>query len=75
MKTLKHSILIILIIFSTNVWGQIKEPGEPGGEPPSGEEPLGGSAPIGSGLLLLLGFSASYGSFKIIKKKTDSIEE
>jgi len=47
------------------------EPGDPGVEPGSGDPPLGGGAPIGSGSLLLVGLAAAYGGYKFKKNTTD----
>jgi len=49
------------------------EPGDPGAEPGSGDPPLGGGAPIGSGSLLLIGMAAAYGGYKT-KKNTSNKE-
>lgn len=50
------------------------EPGDPGSEPGTGDTPLGGPAPIGSGMTILIGLGAAYGCFKL-NKKEDSKEE
>ena len=64
MNTLKNIILILFIILSTSVLAQVKDPGDPDGAP-TGETPVGGGAPVGSGLAILLTLGSFYGSYKI----------
>ena len=73
MKYAKYILTISIIISSFSGFTQIVEPGDPGGSP-IGEEPLGGSAPIGSGTLILLGLGAAYGGFKVKDTKQKSKE-
>ena len=64
----KFIIIVLFYFFSLTAFGQLTEPGDPGGDP-VGEDPLGGGAPVGSGTLLLLTLGAAYGSKKIINQK------
>lgn len=48
-------------------------PGDPGGDP-SGD-PIGGGAPIGGGLVILLSLGAAYGGKKLYDLKKESLEE
>ena len=75
------SILAFLIVFvlSTSVVlaegerGSRGEPGDPGGDP-TGETPVGGDAPVGSGLLILIGLGAAYGGKKVYDIKKEELE-
>ena len=67
----KKILLLIIVLFITVIaFAQDPPPPPPGGDP-TGDPPLGGGAPIGSGLFILLGLGAAYGGKKIydLKKK------
>ena len=71
----KKIFLLIIVLFIT-VIAFAQDPPPPPGENPSRDTPLGGGAPIGSGLLILLGLGAAYGGFKGYKfyqKKKESL--
>ncbi len=68
MKYAKFIIALFLIFTSFVGFSQVKEPGDPGGTP-SGEPPLGGGAPIGSGTVLLLALGTLYGACKMMPAK------
>ncbi|PKP45631.1 MAG: hypothetical protein CVT94_17445 [Bacteroidetes bacterium HGW-Bacteroidetes-11] len=70
MKTL--SIKVLLISFLLFAAGSlIAQPPPPAGgqHNQQGDAPMGGNAPIGSGLLMLLSFSAAYGAKKVIQAR------
>lgn len=74
--TLKMKKLIPLItafIFSVSVYAGDPPPvgGDPTGDP--GATPIGGSAPVGSGLILVIGMGLAYGTKKVFQnvKKSD----
>ena len=67
MKKLRSTI-IILALFTLPYLAFASDPPDPGSSPQA-EPPLGGGAPIGGGLFILLGFSAVYGVGKIYKMK------
>ena len=73
MKYTKFVIAIALILASFTGFTQVKEPGDPGGTP-TGEPPLGGGAPIGSGTFILLGLGTLYATYKrrVVTEKDDS---
>ena len=70
MKYTKYILTLAFILASFIGFSQVKEPGDPGGSP-SGEPPLGGGAPVGSGMLILLGLGATYGAFKVVPSKEE----
>ena len=64
----KTQILITILLFtfttSTNtLFSQVPDP--PGEHGSNTNQPSGGSAPIGGGIIILLGLAASYGGKKI----------
>ena len=65
----KIFLLIIVLIFNVIAFAQ--DPPPPPGGGPTADPPLGGGAPIGGGLFILLGLGAAYGGKKIydLKKK------
>jgi hypothetical protein len=73
MKSLYKLFLIAFImIFSVSFsMAQLTDPGDgTGGDPTgSGHTPVGGSAPIGNGLAVLIGLGLAYGSKKIYTLK------
>ena len=54
--------------------GQQTSPSDPGGSPEAGP-PLGGSAPVGGGLGILLALGAAYGGKKVYNYFQDEKEE
>lgn len=71
-KRLLH-ILVILVIAFAPVLAGMAQPNpnkQPGGDPVNGD-PVGGNAPIGSGLILMISMGVAYG----IKKTTDKPKE
>ena len=74
MKTLKQaSILIVFLILSLNLSAQPDPPSSGHGQ--SGDQPNGGGAPIGGGLLILLGLGAGYGAKKLYRMGKEGLEE
>ncbi len=72
-------ITIILQLISTQeILAGIGIPGDPPGEP-SGGTPIGGSAPVGGGSVILISLAFSYAGYKIYKHKWEktgiSVEE
>ncbi len=73
-KTIHTALLIAalsIILFNTNARG-------PGAPPPpdhgtEGNEGQGGGAPIGSGLLILLGLGGAYGGYKVYQKRKKNL--
>jgi len=61
-KTGIISIVFLIIGFSTD---SIAQPPDPPEDPQSGGEVVGGGAPIGSGLAILLSLGAAYGGKKV----------
>lgn len=73
MKSLyKLFLTAIILIFSVSLsMAQLTEPGDGAGGDPTGGGgyPIGGSAPIGNGLIVLISLGAIYGSKKIYELK------
>ncbi len=53
---------------------QYTQPGDPGGDP-TGNPPLGGSAPVGGGTFILLGLGALYSGKKLYRLFDDESED
>jgi hypothetical protein len=72
----KISILVFIFFFSFNAFSQgpPPPPGENGNGTPGNDVP-GQNAPIGSGLLILLGLGAAYGGRKLYKMKAEELED
>ena len=74
MKNIIRTFIVIsfLATFPLVTICQTTDPGNPGGSPTG--PPVGGGAPIGSGLVMLLGMGIAYGSKKVYdlnKKELD----
>ncbi len=67
-------ILIVAFLVSLNL-GVIAQPppppSDPGGFGGGGNLPVGGSAPIGNGIIFLIGFAGLYGGKKIFKARRE----
>ena len=71
------TVLVISLFLSIPV-SNATEPGEPPGGPGTGEEPIGGGAPIGGGTFILIALGAAYGGKKIYnyrKKESDCLND
>ena len=70
LETMKN-IKIILAILTISLFAGIStvnadnNPPNPPQAPQPGDHPIGGSAPVGSGLVILLGLGAGYGAKKV----------
>jgi len=64
-------ILVFLLIINCVT----AQPGPPPQHGNSGDQPVGGSAPIGSGLIILLILGAGYGSKKVYDQLNSSRNE
>lgn len=75
MKKIIRSIIVVIILIATPVFisnSFADAPPDPGsGGPGGGDLPVGGGAPLGSGLVILLVLGATYGS----KKTYDAIKK
>ena len=69
MKKIKYIIACLLIAFTLNVFSQ---PNPPGNHGSGNNEAPGGGAPIGGGLLILLGLGAVYGGKKLYNLRVDN---
>jgi len=69
----KLSLIALLSIASTSLLAQ--GPPEPPNDPNEGGGPVGGNAPIGSGIALLLTLGAAYGGRKVYQYWKDQKEE
>jgi len=78
MKILKRITLTLLVIIGLTL--SIDSMGQGAPDPPSGNHGQsgnqpGGNAPIGGGLLILLGLGAAYGGKKLYEMKKENLEE
>ena len=67
MKRNRYINLIFILIFqlfALNAVAEMNGPGDPGGGPTTGDPPLGGSAPINGGLIMVV-MAAVYGGKKV----------
>lgn len=68
--------LLITIFIFVSMQQAIAAPQTPGGHGASSNQTAGGGAPIGSGLIFLLGMAGAYGGFKAYKfLKSDRVAE
>ena len=71
MKKILKTLIITTALLSLPALGfsqNTKDPGDPpNGGPGGGAEPVGGNAPIGSGVIILSVLAGSYGSRKVYK--------
>ena len=77
-KKIYFSLLIASMMMSPLfTMGQMMGPEDPGGDP-IGEDPIGGGAPIGNGIGILLALGAAYGGKKLytlFNDQKESLEE
>ena len=60
-SSIKRSVLVLLLVFTPILINNLmSQPPRPPHRPPSGGNPIGGSAPIGGGTEILLILSAAY---------------
>ena len=66
-KSILHIILVGLLIIVPVIMASASAPPPPPPPPggPSGSTPIGGTAPIGSGIVMLLSMGAAYGAKKV----------
>jgi hypothetical protein len=81
MKTnsIKYFLLGFLLVLSVSIFAQGTPPPPPGqGHGTGNDAPMGGGAPIGSGMAILISLGALYGGTKIYqwhKKQRDTLEQ
>ncbi len=77
MKIFKKIILSAIFIFAISALSAQTPPPPNGGQTPeeSGSTPVGGGAPIGSGIAILLALGAGYGGKKIYDYKKRNLVE
>jgi len=73
MKKIRKTIIIFALLLSTASFAQLSEPGDGAGGVGGAPGPVGGGAPIGSGLVLLMSLGAAYGGRKVLTN--NSLEE
>jgi hypothetical protein len=75
-KAIKIVLLTVFFITLTVALNSLMAQPMPGGDPSSGggNPPVGGYAPIGSGLIILLSLAAGYGSKKIFNARKKLVE-
>ena len=64
-KAILNLILVGLLIIVPLITVTASAPPPPPPGPGTGEEPIGGAAPVGSGLVLLISMGAAYGAKKV----------
>lgn len=76
MKKYYTTLLLVLIIslFSFPLFAGTNPP-DPPGHGQTGDQPAGGSAPIGGGLFILLGLGAAYAGKKLYNHEKSLPEE
>jgi len=75
-KAIKIVLLTVFFITFTVALNNLMSQPMPGGDPSSGgnNPPVGGYAPIGSGLVILLALGAGYGSKKVFDARKKLVE-
>jgi len=56
---------LFVLIFSFSSPAAFTDPGDPGSEPGDDDDPLGGGAPIGGGMIVLITLGLGYGGKKV----------
>jgi hypothetical protein len=64
-KAILNLILVGLLIIVPVIMVSASSPPPPPPGPGTGDDPIGGTAPVGSGLVLLISMGAAYGAKKI----------
>jgi len=75
MKNIIKTLLVISFLSALPLFsiGQSTDPGDPGGDPVG--PPVGGGAPIGGGLFILLGLGAAYGGKKVYELNKKELDD
>ena len=68
-KYLSFIFATLFLIFSFTAFAEMTGPEDPGGGPELGDPPLGGGAPISSGVVVLLVLGIGYGGKKVYDLK------
>lgn len=75
-KTFKKIILSLVFSFAVSfAFAQMTAPTPPDPVGPGGDDPVGGGAPVGSGLVILLAAGAAYGgkkTYSLLKENKDA---
>ena len=74
MKYFKTFLFIVAFSLFSLI-GTSQPPPPQGGHGESNNQPPGGGAPIGSGMLILIGLGAVYGGKKLYKIKEENIDK
>ena len=76
-KVLASTLMVfVAITFATSAFAQNPPPPPPGGgHGQTGDQPSGGGAPIGEGLLILSLLGAAYGARKTYQAKKEHLAE
>ena len=69
MKKISCLIILIFCLISLNIYSQTSPPDPP--DHSDGGGPVGGSAPIGSGVVMLIVMAGGYAGYKIRKLKKE----
>lgn len=77
MKKIKNilRVLIVILFVSAAYTVSAQPPTPPAGGDNTGSNKLGGNAPIGGGLFILLGLGAAYGGKKLYDIKKSKLED
>ena len=75
-KYLSFIFATLFLIFSFTAFAEMTGPEDPGGGPELGDPPLGGGAPVGSGVAVLVLLGIGYGGKKVYDlRNTKSIDD
>lgn len=79
-KTIRQFILVVSIISAAAFFNTLDaqpKPGDPGigGGAGGGSKPIGGSAPVGSGLVMLLAMGLGYGAKKVYEARKELLND
>ena len=66
---MRYIIMVVFLLITITGYSQMMAPQDPGSGPQLGDPPIGGGAPVGSGVIVLLTLGAIYGSKKVYEMK------
>jgi len=61
---MKYIIMVVFLFITATGFSQMMGPQDPGNGPQPSDPPIGGGAPVGSGIAVLLTLGVLYGSRK-----------
>ncbi len=66
---MRYIFVIVFLLITVSGFSQMMGPQDPGNGPQQGDPPIGGGAPVGSGMIIMLSLGMAYGSIKYFELK------